>query len=244
MQQIYSCLRCHTVVSYGQRACHNCGMILNWTQPVLPPPHFQQNPNQQQMPHHQPLWHQPQPYNHSYPINQPPPWQNNNQYWPQDAYLNPAAKTKKWRLPRFVLPLMVPVFVVLIGVAVVLASNGNMLAKTLSELPLFSTSSSAPTSPTQGIGDAYKQALVAPFNKAGAEITDPSISSFYQKVVAGYALNGTSGSSEGGLSSLVPNLKKIFETALNTSLKEVGAQIEDKGIADFYNNFLQQIGVK
>jgi len=246
MQQTYLCSQCCTAVSYGQRACHNCGMILNWAQPAPLPPYSQQNPNQQQTREQQQLWNQPQLYNHSYPYNQPPAWGNQNQYWQQDVYGNPATKPKKQRASRFAVSLIASMFVVFIAGAIAFATNGNIFAKTLSEQPTLSTSSSAPTLPTRQIADAYKQALVSPLNKAGAEITDPNIASFYQKVVEGYALNGTSENSsnnEGSLSSLVPDLKKIVETALNTSLKEAGKQIKDKGIADFYNSFIQQIGV-
>jgi len=238
MQQTYLCFHCWTVVSYGQRACHNCGMILNWTQPALPLPHSQQNSDKQQA-HEQPqLWNQHQLYNHSYTYSQPPVWGNQSQYWQQDVYGNPATKPKKQRVPRFAVSLMVSMFVVFMAAAIVFATNGNIFANTSSEQPALSM---------QQIADAYKQALVSPLNKASAEITDPKIASFYQKVVEGYALNGASensSNSEGSLSSLVPDLKKIVETALNTSFKEVGKQIKDKEIADFYNSFIQHIGIR
>ena len=257
------CFHCRTMVSYGQRACHNCGMLLNWVQPACPTPYSQQNPNQQQTCEQQQLWNQPQLYNRYYPYNQPP-WENQNQCWQQNVSHNPLAKPRKRGIPRFAVSLMVSMFVIFIAGAIVFAANGNIFAKTLSQQPTlstssslatlpvsqqptFSTSSSGPTLPMQQIANAYKQALVSPLNKAGAEITDPNIASFYQKVVQGYALNGTSGNSsnsQGGLSSLVPNLKKIFETALNTSLQQAGTQITDKDIGDFYNNFIQQIGIK
>jgi hypothetical protein len=245
MQQTFLCSQCWTAVSYGQRACHNCGMILNWVQ-TAPSPHSQQNPNQQQTCEQQQLWNQPQLYNQYSPYNQPLAWGNQNQYWQQDVYGNPATKPKKQRASRFAVSLIVSMFIVFIAGAIAFATSGNIFGKTLGKQPTLSTSSSALTLPTQQIADAYKQALVSPLNKAGTEITDPNIASFYQKVVEGYALNRTSANSsngEGSLGSLVPDLKKITETALNTFLKEAGKQINDSEIADFYNSFVQQIGI-
>jgi len=214
---------------------------LNPPQPVPQSPQNQQNSNQQQACENQQLRNQYQPYNGSYPDNQPPLWEKQNQYLQQDIYDNTGIKPKRQRTSRFATSLIASMLVILIASAIVFATNGNTFATALSG----QSSSSTSTLPTKQIADAYNQALVSPLKKAGMEITDPNMATFYQKMVEAYGLDRTtedSANGKGGLESLLPNLKKIIETALNTSLQEVGKQIKDKEIADFYNRFIQNIG--
>lgn len=96
------------------------------------------------------------------------------------------------------------------------------------------------------VTDAYKNALIWPLDKAASEIKDPDLAQFWQKLTSGYELDkigGNSGGDSNSTASLVPDLKKIMKVAMDTPLKEAGKTIHDKDIADFYNSFIESIGV-
>jgi len=92
---------------------------------------------------------------------------------------------------------------------------------------------------------AYKQALIAPFNKAAAEVKDPQIAGFTQKLIGAYELDktGANVNDQSKMSDLLPDLVKINKTALNMPLKEAGKQIQDKELAEFYTRFTTNCGV-
>ena len=95
------------------------------------------------------------------------------------------------------------------------------------------------------LSTAYKQALLSPFEKAGSEITDPEIAEFTTKLVNSYDLEqSTTEVSDNDLASLLPDIKKIQKTAMDLPLKEAGKQLKDKELSDFYNSFIQSIGVE
>jgi len=101
--------------------------------------------------------------------------------------------------------------------------------------------------PTEELSSIYQRALSSSLNKAASEIKDPDIARFVQKLLQAYELNKASQNSSGdektGLASLLPDLKKIHRAALEFPLKEAGKQIEDKEIAEFYDDFTTGIGV-
>jgi len=95
------------------------------------------------------------------------------------------------------------------------------------------------------ISSAYREALISPLQRATGEISDPEIASFSTKLVQTYGLNQeTTNSSEDELADLLPDLKNIHRTAMDLPLMEAGKQLKDKELSDFYNSFIQQIGVK
>ena len=91
----------------------------------------------------------------------------------------------------------------------------------------------------------YKNALISPLTKATSEATDPQIAQFSQKLVNAYELDktGANTNEQSNLSDLVPDIAKINKVALNMPLKEVGKQIQDKELAEFYNRFISRCGV-
>lgn len=96
------------------------------------------------------------------------------------------------------------------------------------------------------VTDAYKKALIWPLDKATSETKDADLAQFCQKLTSGYELDKigeNSGSDSNSAASLVPDLKNIEKVAIDMPLKEAGKTIQDKDIADFYNSFIESIGV-
>ena len=91
----------------------------------------------------------------------------------------------------------------------------------------------------------YRNALISPLNKAASEATDPQIAKFSQTLVQSYELEKTGGdvNEQSNMSDILPDLKKIHKTAMNTPLKEAGKQIQDKELSEFYNRFITKCGV-
>ncbi|RPJ62923.1 MAG: hypothetical protein EHM12_03510 [Dehalococcoidia bacterium] len=91
----------------------------------------------------------------------------------------------------------------------------------------------------------YKNALISPLNKAASEVTDPQIAKFSQTLVQSYELEktGENVNEQSNMSDILPDLKKIHKTAMNTPLKEAGKQIQDKELSEFYNRFITNCGV-
>ena len=99
--------------------------------------------------------------------------------------------------------------------------------------------------PVADISDMYKQAVASPLIEAGNDINNNEISQFYENLIASYQLNNppSTDSTSLSLASLLPDIKNIYKTASDLPLKEAGKQIQDKEIAEFYNNFISEIGV-
>jgi hypothetical protein len=115
MQQMYSCPRCGTAVRYGQNACTNCNVILNWEGISAPPPY-----------------------------NQPPASRNQNQYPQQDMYGSPATTPKKKSSSGLLISMIVCMVILLIAGVVAFIINGNSSAKSSSTQPNPLTSPSTP----------------------------------------------------------------------------------------------------
>jgi len=95
------------------------------------------------------------------------------------------------------------------------------------------------------LAPVYKKALSSPLEKASSEATDPEIAQFTSKLVQAYKLDQTADqSTDGDLASLLPDIKTIEKTAMDSMLKEAGKQLNDKELSDFYNSFIQGIGVE
>jgi hypothetical protein len=99
--------------------------------------------------------------------------------------------------------------------------------------------------PVADLSTIYKHAVASPLIEAGSEIKDQDISHFYQKLIQSYQLSNpdSTDTTELSLASLLPDIKNIYRSASDLPFKEAGKQIKDKEIAEFYNNFITEIGV-
>jgi hypothetical protein len=92
----------------------------------------------------------------------------------------------------------------------------------------------------------YKEALTTPLEKAISETDDADLAQFSQKLLDGYKLdelNSDTGDEAGSIASLVPDIRYINKVAMETTLKEAGKTLQDPELSEFYNSFMQRIGV-
>jgi hypothetical protein len=95
--------------------------------------------------------------------------------------------------------------------------------------------------------EASLQDLVQIFQQVGVEITDPDIKEYYTKLISEYQLSENSNdntlpeSTDGQV--LLPDIRKIQETALTLPFQEAGKKIHDREIRDFYYKFLNDTGL-
>jgi len=91
------------------------------------------------------------------------------------------------------------------------------------------------------------QDLIQIFQQVESEIKDPDIKAYYIKLVSEYNLyesaadNTEPGSTDGQV--ILPNIRKIQETALTLPFQEAGKKIRDEEIRDFYYKFLIDTGL-
>ena len=91
------------------------------------------------------------------------------------------------------------------------------------------------------------QDLIQIFQQVESEIKDPDIKAYYIKLVSEYNLyesaadNTEPGSTDGQV--ILPNIRKIQETALTLPFQEAGKKIRDEEIQDFYYKFLSDTGL-
>ena len=91
------------------------------------------------------------------------------------------------------------------------------------------------------------QDLIQIFQQVESEIKDPDIKAYYIKLISEYDLNESvtdktvPGSIEGQV--ILPNIRKIQETALTLPFQEAGKKIRDEEIRDFYYKFLIDTGL-
>lgn len=120
MQQIYTCPGCQSPVNYGDSACGNCGIALDWGIPQSPPPSYnEQDWGQQQG------WQQPPPYN-QFPVdNQMQGFGYSKKTWQQNKYVRSlVAMVKGWGVKKSLLALMA-VLIVVAGIAVVAGGKSS-----------------------------------------------------------------------------------------------------------------------
>jgi hypothetical protein len=141
MQQMYSCPRCGTTVSYGQNACTYCGLVF-YPGGTNVPPYGQYYPNQPQ------TWNGPPPH------NQYSAGGNPNQY-PQQYLYRPGATVPQKKSPSGLAVFLIVFMVILcIAGAAVFIMNTNSSTKSPGAVPSQSAtptgtpSTSAPVSST------------------------------------------------------------------------------------------------
>ena len=130
---------------------------------------------------------------------------------------------------------------------------GVIVAGALFIVPLFQTPITAQTGDTtlaEPLDDAamtYHEIVTSLLQEAGDEIQDSDIARFYQELLGEYALDQPSSwmtEAEGSsLAEILPDINKIYRTALALPLQEAGKNIQDKEIADFYYRFLEAAGL-
>lgn len=112
--------------------------------------------------------------------------------------------------------------------------------------PLTSTSASSQTDETNepyspdATSEFSKDDILATLKQAGAEIDDRDIAGYYQLLIAQYDLDDTSAVSD-DLDPL-PDINRIVRQATSLPLLEAGKNIQDKEIARFYHDFLEDAG--
>lgn len=116
--------------------------------------------------------------------------------------------------------------------------------------PFRMAATSGDTSQPQSTGDnmtAYYYSINSVLSEAATKIEDEDISRFYQKLMGSYELDDESswlapddGSDD---PQAVPNIEKINRAAITLPLLEVGAQIRDQDISEFYQDFLEKTGL-
>jgi hypothetical protein len=97
------------------------------------------------------------------------------------------------------------------------------------------------------VAQAYNKAITDSLNKAAGEATDPDLANFTRNLIASYPIGTAkdgSQNSEQSAASLVPDLKTITKNASDSVLREAGKTLKDKELSDFYNSFINSIGVK
>ncbi len=166
MQEMYACPNCKAQVVYGQSACGNCGVALDWglVQQTPPPSYTQQEPDAQQMGGQQiyacpnckaqVVYGQSACSNCGVPLDwsdvqQTPGRRKSNQYQQQKMRSKTTAMRKKKRPSGITIPLMVLIFVVLVGGGIAFALNSDS----------FFTSSSKPSGDqsTAGTSTEFKK---------------------------------------------------------------------------------------
>ena len=78
--------------------------------------------------------------------------------------------------------------------------------------------------------------------EAGNEIQNNDTEQFYQKLIQGYELTETSDTESQDVTDILPDIKKISNTALSLPLQEAGKNIRDEEIARFYHELLESLG--
>lgn len=93
------------------------------------------------------------------------------------------------------------------------------------------------------IGKVYSGAVVQPIAKAGSEIKDPDMASYYNDLVKGCALDQPPPDSEKtSLADMVPDIAKINQTAVTMPIIKARSVITDKNILQFYDELVKDIG--
>jgi len=98
----------------------------------------------------------------------------------------------------------------------------------------------ATTDNISSINSTYIDALNKNLREVGTQITDPGISSFYNKLIDGYGLETVGGNVS---DSLLPEVATIQRRALMLPFQEAAKDIHDKDIADFYGKLLDDTGL-
>lgn len=124
---------------------------------------------------------------------------------------------------------------------------GIVLMKVLSSGPLNEAAAAGSTNNQTTLSQAdvaatVRQSIVGPLSAAGQEISDPETAGYYQKLVSSYGLDKIAASNSTSLQDLMPDVKKITESAMTLPLVEAGKQITDPDIARFYYDYLKQSG--
>ena len=78
--------------------------------------------------------------------------------------------------------------------------------------------------------------------EAGNEIQNNDTEQFYQKLIQGYELTETPDTENPDVTDILPDIKKISNTALSLPLQEAGKSIRDEEIARFYYELLESLG--
>ena len=130
----------------------------------------------------------------------------------------------------------------------ILGLSGAFLSVPLSQALDIPASGEAETSEAPVFSaEAYNKALLSVFQRTEGQVQDREIDGFYQKLVAGYALDknlAESTSSEtSDPSGMLPDVRAIHNKALSLPFQEAGKNIQDKELAEFYQKFVISAGL-
>lgn len=128
------------------------------------------------------------------------------------------------------------VFTAIIVVALFLFTGCSMAASDINSEPELSPE----------LTNLYRQAVTSPLEKAVGETRDVELAQFSRKLLAGYNLDNSPsrpGKDAGSISSLLPDIKNINKAAMEMPLKEAGKTLTDPELSEFYNSFIERIGV-
>lgn len=111
--------------------------------------------------------------------------------------------------------------------------------------PVTGEPGTADVTETYSSNTTYRENIYLILQKANDEIKDDDTLQFYRKLMQAYELDGPSGATEGEEptpADILPNFNKINSAALYLPLQEVGRNIQDKELAEFYRKLLTSAG--
>lgn len=115
----------------------------------------------------------------------------------------------------------------------------------LSSTPVTGYADSSTTTETLTDNTTFRENIYSLLQDAGNDIQDYDTWRFYQKLVQAYELDEVPGAEPGEdptVAEILPDLNKINFVALYLPLEEVGRNIQDEELAQFYYKFLQSAG--